>query len=233
MHKIFDNKDYIYFDMGNTLLDFHQGLTDDQKDLIGLNNMSSYLESLGIKISANECKSKFLDVLYSKFHLREAELIEIDVYEILRTFLDLRADQEDQLLKAFYRPYGDYINVHDGALDLLKVLKEQKKYIGIVSNCFLPAFIYQEIFKETGLDDYIEDYTFSYTYKIRKPNPELFKYAFKKPYEKCLMIGDGFKPDILGSNQLGVDSIWYNHKKRRQETAKHLKLTIESLRELI
>lgn len=232
MHKIFDNKDYIYFDMGNTLLDFHQGLTDDGKDIIGLDNMSQYLNSIGLSIAPDTCKRKFLDVLYSKFHLRESQLIEVDVYKILRSFLTLNQDQEDQVLRHFYQAYRQDVVLHDGALDLLRQLKKQGKYIGIISNCFLPAFIYKEIFEISGLDDYIDDYTFSYTHKIRKPNPDLFRYAFKKPYDKCLMIGDGFKPDVLGSNQLSVDSIWYNHKMRRPESAEHLKLTIQSLSEL-
>jgi FMN phosphatase YigB (HAD superfamily) len=28
------------------------------------------------------------------------------------------------------------------------------------------------------------------------------------------MIGDSFKKDILGANNLGIDSIWFNHKKK-------------------
>lgn len=219
--------------MGNTLLDFHQGLTDDEKDHIGLKNMCVYLKSQGLSYSVEVLKEKFLDVLYGQFHLRESQLIEIDVREILNHFIELSDNQQNDLLRVFYRPYADYVVVHEGAKDLLSELKKRGKYIGVVSNCFLPAFIYKEIFKRTGLDDFIDDYTFSYTYKIRKPNPDLFKLAFQYDYSESIMIGDGFKPDIKGSGQLGVDSIWYNHKMRSIKATPHLKLIITSLLELL
>jgi len=30
------------------------------------------------------------------------------------------------------------------------------------------------------------------------------------------MIGDSFKKDILGANNLDIDSIWFNHKKKKE-----------------
>jgi FMN phosphatase YigB (HAD superfamily) len=30
------------------------------------------------------------------------------------------------------------------------------------------------------------------------------------------MIGDSFKKDILGANNLGINSIWFNHKKKHE-----------------
>lgn len=29
------------------------------------------------------------------------------------------------------------------------------------------------------------------------------------------MIGDNFKKDIIGANNLGIDSIWFNHKEKQ------------------
>lgn len=237
MHNIFKNKEVIFIDMGNTLLDFHQGPTDDEKDLLGLQNMASYLETIGINISAEELKKKFLDQLYGKFHLREEQLIEIDVKEILASFLEFDEKQFKELIRAYYKPYKEHIVIHQGASDLLKALKESNKKIGIISNCYLPSFVYKEIFKAVGLDGYIDSYTFSYDHMIRKPRLELFEKAmelYDYPKEEMLMIGDGFKPDVLGSSGVGIESIWYNHKKREQkEEAKHLKLMVHQLNELL
>lgn len=233
MHKIFEKKTHVYFDMGNTLLDFHQGHTDDEKDKLGLVAMSSYLSSLGLSIKPDIIKSKFLTPLYNKFHLRERDLIEIDVYPLLRDIVDLEDEHYDNLCRAFYSAYMKEVVVHDYALDLLKDLKDHGKYIGIISNCFLPAFIYEEVFKSCGLDDYIDDYTFSYTYKIRKPQADLFHHAFKADKSEMLMVGDGFKPDVLGSSDLGVESIWYNHKGKPGAGAKHLLIEVASLETLL
>lgn len=233
MHRIFDDKKYIFIDMGNTLLDYHQHLTDDEKDTIGLNKMSDYLQSLGMTLTAHGIREKFLDKLYGQFHLREEQLIEIDVYKIIRSFLRLEPNQEDELLRCFYSAYREHIVVHEGARALLQSLKEHQKFIGIISNCYLPAFLYEEIFEDQGLDDYIDSYTFSYTYGIRKPNPILFSKAFVYDNDQSIMIGDGFKPDILGSSNLGIESIWYNHKKCPHKKAECLRLTVTSLTELL
>lgn len=237
MHKIFDCKDVVFIDMGNTLLDFHQGLSDDDKDLIGLNNMSEYLKSIGLNVSVDTLKKEFLDLLYNKFHLREEQLIEIDVKEILDGFLVIEEHAFMSLMRSFYKPYKDDVIVHKGGEELLSGLKDMNKKVGIISNCYLPSFVYKEIFIEVGLDKYIDFYTFSYDHKIRKPRHELYEKAFELydvPKKKMLMIGDGFKPDILGSSDVGIDAIWYNHKRREQkQKTMHLKLMIHQLDELL
>ena len=30
------------------------------------------------------------------------------------------------------------------------------------------------------------------------------------------MIGDNFKKDILGASNIGIDSIWFNHEKKKE-----------------
>jgi putative hydrolase of the HAD superfamily len=131
----------------------------------------------------------------------------------------------------------DDVIVHKGGEELLSGLKNMNKKVGIISNCYLPSFVYKEIFIEVGLDKYIDSYTFSYDHKIRKPRHELYEKAFEfydVPKKKMLMIGDGFKPDILGSSDVGIDAIWYNHKRREQkQKAMHLKLMIHQLDELL
>ena len=48
-----------------------------------------------------------------------------------------------------------------------------------------------------------------------KPFSKMFSYALEKaqvkPEEAC-MLGDNFKRDILGANQLGMDAYWLNDK---------------------
>jgi 2-haloacid dehalogenase len=47
-----------------------------------------------------------------------------------------------------------------------------------------------------------------------KPDPRFFDAAFKKmgypPREKVLVIGDSLSSDILGGNNYGLDTCWYN-----------------------
>ncbi len=230
------NKKMIFFDMGNTLLDFHIGQSDDEKDNLGLIAVSKYLESVDIKLSLSEIRKRFLEPLYSQFHLRVSELIEIDVDPYLDHLGQLSEHQKQEVLRAFYSEYKKTVVINEGALELLKHFKNASYKIGVISNCFLPAFLYKEIFVDKGLDDYIDDYTFSYTYGIRKPNPKLFEIALEKNQlrsDEALMIGDGLKPDISGSGQLGIESIWYNNKNKINHD--HIKMLgeIKNFKELL
>ncbi len=212
----------VLFDMGNTVLDFHAGKhSDDEKDLIGLANMKEYLDTLKIDKSILQLKDSFLDKWYDDFYIRSEQLIELDVYKYLKEAIaNLNTSQYKELIRLFYKPYKDEIVVNEGIEDLFKRIKNKDKKIGIISNCILPEELYIDIFKHLDLDKYIDEYTFSYTYNIRKPNPDLFKIAVEKlsvDVSKLLMVGDGIKPDIYGSNQLGIKSIWYNMKNKKND----------------
>ncbi|MCH4887978.1 HAD family hydrolase [Acidaminobacter sp. JC074] len=236
MHTIFKDKAVVFIDMGNTLLGFHQGLTDDEKDMMGLKNMSDTLKAYGIHKEKDTLKHEFLDVLYGQFHLRESKLIELDVYKILKDFLPLTDDMFRSLMLSFYKPYKDHICLHDGAKELLEDLNRNGKRIGVLSNCYLPDFVYIDIFKSLGLDDYVDSYTFSYTHGIRKPNPELFYTSMNKydqTTDKMIMIGDGLKPDIYGASSVGLESIWYNHKLRSHSGPENMVLQVKSLKDLV
>jgi len=202
--------------MGNTLLDFHQGITDDQKDQEGLKKMAGYLLELGYSYSVDDLYEQFLKPFYMNFHKRITELVEIDVYPYLRKLGDLDNHMMDQLLRCFYSTYRSRVVVNPGAKEILMYLSENYQ-IGVISNCFLPSFIYKEIFIEVGLDDYIDSYTFSYDYMLRKPKEEIFLEACQKMAvepSQAVMIGDGLKPDIEGSGRVGMTSIWYNKKNK-------------------
>lgn len=235
------NKEIYLFDMGNTVLDFHNGIhSDEEKDDIGISYMIDYLKTISINITKDKLKSEFLLSWYDDFYIRKSKLIELDVFTYLKKALpNLTIDKYEKLISLFYKPYKDEIVVNESIEDLFKVLKKNNRKIGIVSNCILPEKLYVEIFKSVGLDKYIDEYIFSYTYKIRKPNLKLFKIALDKlngKAENTMMIGDGLYPDIYGAGQLDIDSIWYNQKVISSENIrsnhKNMILEISSFSEL-
>ncbi|WP_373767732.1 pyrimidine 5'-nucleotidase [Glaesserella sp.] len=56
-----------------------------------------------------------------------------------------------------------------------------------------------------------------------KPAAKIFDYAFARMGEfdksKVLMVGDTLASDVLGGNQAGVDTCWFNPHRQRNETA--------------
>lgn len=214
----------VVFDMGNTLLDFHGGKSsDDEKDLIGLKRLSEYIKKkYNIHITSEMLKISFLDKWYNDFPIRESELVELNVSEYLKSALldyDILIDEDSSLefMKIFYSPYKEEIVVNTKALELLKEIKIKNISIGVISNCILQDEIYIDIFKEAGLDKYIDEYIFSYSNKHRKPKAILFNKMIEKfnvHPEEVVVIGDNLKADIKPANELGFKAIWYNPKKK-------------------
>ena len=54
------NNKVIFFDMGNTLLHFHYGDSDHEKEMKGLNYLTKHLRKYNENISVDEVKKEFL-----------------------------------------------------------------------------------------------------------------------------------------------------------------------------
>ena len=82
---------------------------------------------------------------------------------------------------------------------------------------WLYSTYYQKI-KKLKLNNYCNKIVTSEEAGKEKPHPYIFIKALQKldknPHEVC-MIGDNFKKDIIGANNLGIDSIWFNHKEKQ------------------
>jgi len=237
------NSKVILVDMGNTLLDFHSGIhTDDEKDLLGLTKISSYLfKNFQLTISVEELKYNFLDKWYSDFYIREKDLIELDVRKYLNSALksksiELSEIDCEKVMKEFYSYYKDEVIVANNTLEFLKYLKRMNKQVGIISNCILYDSIYIDIFKSVNLDRYIDEYFFSYKIYHRKPSKEIYQSAldkFKVLPEETIMIGDSLKADIIGAKKIGIDTVWYNKSNKKNVDNVEFDLEISDFMELI
>lgn len=214
MHKGLVDKGLIFFDMGNTLLDYHTGPSDEEKDLMGIHRMHALIEDEKITIAL--LKQKFLKGINDFHESRLRTLEESDVLPLLDFISEDRAFKM-RLLYAFYSPYKEHIHVNSGAEEVLKTLKAAGYQICVISNCYLPGEIYEDIFDYCGLSQYIDAFFFSYEHGKRKPKKEIFTWAVEAvqmPIEACVMIGDGFKADIMGAANIQMESIWYNPHQR-------------------
>ena len=228
----------VIFDMGNTLLDFHAGEhSDEEKDVIGCNNMSSYLkEKYSIEVSAKSIKSELIDIWYSDFYKRQY-LIELDVCMYVNQFLrSIGCENENvdckELMRNFYRPYMDEVVVNEGALESLKSIRKSMK-VGVISNCILFDELYEETFENTGLSKYIDKFIFSYSRQIRKPDNRLFEEMlnhFGFMPDEAIMVGDSYKADILPANLMGMKTIHLTDKHYNESVAD---ISIRSLKEVV
>ena len=97
-----------------------------------------------------------------------------------------------------------------GTMELLQYLKP-KYHLHLITNGF------QEVqhtkLSGAGLEPYFETLTVSEEVGVKKPNPEIFRYALQKAgasAEESLMIGDEMAVDIDGARAAGMDTLFFN-----------------------
>ncbi|MDN0196497.1 HAD-IA family hydrolase [Streptomyces sp. S.PNR 29] len=102
-----------------------------------------------------------------------------------------------------WSPYPD-------AVEVLRTLRERGIAVGVVSNI---GWDLRPVFREHGLDEYVDAYVLSYEHGIRKPDPRLFATACADlgvdPRE-TLMVGDDRRADG-GAAALGCGVHFVDH----------------------
>lgn len=90
-------------------------------------------------------------------------------------------------------------------------LKQQEGYkLGIITNGSVNS--QQPKIDQSGLDKLVDTYLISEQEQIRKPAPEIFLRAAKRldvATAECLFVGDNPGADILGAQQVGMKTIWF------------------------
>ena len=103
-------------------------------------------------------------------------------------------------------------HLFDGTLHILDYLTE-KYQLHIITNGF-EEVQYKKL-KNSGIFHYFSTVTTSEEVGLKKPNPLVFEKAMEKananPY-LSVMIGDSFEADILGADNLGMNTIFYNYR---------------------
>jgi len=97
-------------------------------------------------------------------------------------------------------------NVHH----VLSELKQNSRSLGIISNWDNTA---RDDLENAGLSKYFDHFIISDEVGINKPDPEIFKTAFKEadvaPHE-CLYVGDNYYDDAIGSQKAGMAVVIIN-----------------------
>ena len=202
---------HVFFDLDRTLWDF-----DAAAEVAFERIYDKYgLKSLGIP-SAHEFHEVYhplneqLWVLYRSDQITKDELNRIRFLKPLEHYGIHDVDLADHLSEDYVYWSPRIVRLVPGTMDLLDYLKP-KYHLHLITNGF------QEVqhtkLSGSGLEPYFETLTVSEEVGVKKPNPEIFRYALKKAganAEESLVIGDEMAVDIDGARAAGIDQILFN-----------------------
>lgn len=99
----------------------------------------------------------------------------------------------------------------DGALDLLRRLRDRHYNIGILSNGFRE--VQHGKMRTSGIDRFVDAVVLSDEIDVNKPDARIFRHAERKAgtdAARCVMIGDNPATDIKGALDAGWAAVWFN-----------------------
>ncbi len=209
---------HIFFDLDRTLWDFDAAAEVAFERIYERYN----LKDLGIP-SAHEFHEVYHPLNERLWELYRADKITKDELNRTRFLKPLEhygihdVNLADHLSEDYVYWSPRIVRLVSGTMELLEYLKP-KYHLHLITNGF------QEVqhtkLGGSGLEPFFETLTVSEEVGVKKPNPEIFRYALRKANalaEESLMIGDEMAVDIDGARAAGMDTILFNPKEERIE----------------
>ena len=221
------NYSVLFWDIDDTLLDFQKG------------------EQCAFEAACSTLHIPYSDSFYNDYHEineKHWKLLELGktTREILlvERFKDLfelyHIDCDPALMEDTYRSYLDHQHQFmPYAFDVLQQLQDMR--MCIVTNGRTNT--QKKRYHDANLDDFMENLYISEQMGLSKPNPE-FLYKVMEDMNltdssEILLIGDSLSSDILGGNNAGIDTVWYNPHHKDNNTTAIPTYEIDDLRQLV
>lgn len=208
----------IFFDMGNTLLHFHYGSTDEEKDEAGLVLLTAYLQKLAPAVSLHEVRRGFFDIWMKRMADRKTALVEYPVETVLGEFMgryDVRLTLEQAMaaMETFYTDYRNQVWFEPGLGETLTAIRSRGYRLAVLSNACLYDEVMISCFVRAGLAGLFDSFTFSYGAGVCKPRQQIFLQALGKmavESHRAMMVGDNVASDLKPALTLGMQAVWYS-----------------------
>ncbi len=201
----------VFFDLDHTLWDF------DKNSMLAFKRVfKKHAIDLAVKdfinvyepINFNYWKL-FREDKVSKIDLRRGRLSE--TFAVFK--LNFTLEKIDELADSYIEELPGDNHLFNGAELIFDYLAE-KYTLHIITNGFNDV---QHLkLKNSGIKKHFSTVTTSEEIGVKKPNPLIFTSALKKANTKAsssIMIGDTFEADILGAENVGMETMYYNYRK--------------------
>jgi len=221
---------YLLWDIDGTLLNFEAAERQAMKALF-------------VKHGLSECSDEMISD-YSKINKRYWQALErgemtkkqILVGRFEEYFESIGVDTS--IAEAFNADYqvtlGDFVVFEDDAIKVLDAVKDKFRLCAVTNGTKVAQ---EKKLKTSGLNAYFDAVYISEDIGIEKPNAGFFDIVFEKEnisdLSEVLIIGDSLTSDILGGNNAGIDTCWYNPGCDVNTKNVNVKYEIQKLEELL
>lgn len=205
---------HIFFDLDHTLWDFERNAEETKREMfVGLDlksrGIENYVAFRTVYVDINQA----LWALYREDKIEKEELNFRRFYDTLCVFGIDDKDLGKQMASWFIEGISTKTYLFPYAKEILEYLFP-KYQIHIITNGF-EEVQYSKL-EKSAMYKYFTSVITSEAAECKKPDIEIFKYAFLKTGavpEESIMIGDDLEVDIDGAKNAGMDQIFVNHEK--------------------
>ena len=205
----------VLLDMGGVLLAMgnEAGLPAGETDALGRAAMLALLRERGGRAGKDDLERLLFAPWRAEYARRYERRREADWQPYLDRLIAATGASVtgDELLAAWFRPYGERLYPLAAADDVLRELRQRGLLLGLVSNVALPGAFYRQRLAAYGLADAFTTFRFSCDEGSRKPAPAMLLSALAElgaaPAE-AVMVGDRKKSDVAAGRAAGVRTVW-------------------------
>lgn len=195
----------LLFDVDGTLLDFNAAQENALKRAFDNHN---YLLDDKVKAIYNEINHGLWEE-YEKGGITKEEVI---YSRFVKLFERLNYEGDGVAFEDEYQELlGQGHDLIDGAIEVLENLSKTHT-LYVVTNGVTRT--QRSRLKASRIDTYMKDIFISEETGYQKPMKEYFDYCFKRipdlDLNKTIIIGDSLSSDILGGNNAGIATCWFN-----------------------
>jgi len=205
----------VLLDMGGVLLRMHNesGLPEGEADAAGRAELLALLRERGGRVDEGDLEGLLFAPWRAEYERRYERQREAEWAPHVERLIGATGARVtcDEVLAAWFRPYGEGLVPLDGAGATLHELRARGLALGLVSNVALPGALYRARLAAHDLAEPFAAFRFSCDAGSRKPAPAMLLSALAAlgatPAE-AVMVGDRKKSDVAAGRAAGVRTIW-------------------------
>ncbi|WP_424237752.1 YjjG family noncanonical pyrimidine nucleotidase [Bhargavaea ginsengi] len=206
--------DVILFDVDDTLMDFDKSEQAAFGNVFGKYELPDGLERY------RKSYRTISEVLWRDLENGKLGLGELGSERFRRLFLEHELEMDAAVFNQDYLGFlGEQMHLVPGAEKVIEALSHKR--LAIITNGFKD--VQTSRIGRSPFKDSFEQIIISEATGFRKPQKEIFDYAFEQlqvtDRSSVLMVGDSLTSDIQGGLNAGVDTCWFNPSRRENQTS--------------